>query len=162
LKSDPAIDLVHFSILRPPGAVDNTPNHEMSLIAFPVDELFNRRIRDFDLIIFDRYQQYGLLLPHYFENIANFIKKGGAFLMALGTDNSDMILFRSALGKVLPAQPDNSLKATILKKTFSPVLTEEGKTHPITADMTDLSAEAAWGKWFTSVQIKKQSGTTLM
>lgn len=162
LKSDPAIDLVHFSILRPPGAVDNTPNHEMSLIAFPVDELFNRRIRDFDLIIFDRYQQYGLLLPHYFENIANFIKEGGAFLMALGTDNSDMILFRSALGKVLPAQPDNSMKATILKKTFSPALTEEGKTHPITADMTDLSAEGAWGKWFTAVQIQKQSGTTLM
>jgi len=162
LKSDPAIDLVHFSILRPPGAVDNTPSHEMSLIAFPVDELFNRRIRDFDLIIFDRYQQYGLLLPHYFQNIADFIRGGGAFLMALGTDNQDMILYRSALGKILPARPDDELKATILNDTFIPRLTAEGKTHPVTADLATADAAGRWGEWFTSVKINKTKGTTLM
>ncbi len=162
LKSDPAIDLVHFAILRPPAAIDNTPSHEMSLIAFPVDELFNRRIRDFDLIIFDRYQQFGLLLPHYFQNIADFIRDGGAFLMALGTDNDNMILYRSAMGKVLPARPDNELKATILDDTFTPRLTEDGKTHPITADMKAGDEAGRWGKWFTSAKINKTSGTTLM
>ena len=162
LKSDPAIDLVHFAILRPPSAVDNTPSHEMSLIAFPVDELFNRRIRDFDLIIFDRYQQFGLLLPHYFQNIADFIRDGGAFLMALGTDNSDMILYRSALGKVLPARPDDELKATILHDTFTPHLTAAGETHPITADLKAGDENGRWGKWHSSAKINKRSGTTLM
>lgn len=162
LKSDPAIDLVHFAILRPPSAIDNTPSHEMSLIAFPVDELFNRRIRDFDLIIFDRYQQFGLLLPHYFQNIADFIRDGGAFLMALGTDNDDMILYRSALGKILPAKPDDELKATILRDTFTPHLTEDGKTHPITADLKAGDESGRWGEWFSSAKINKRSGTTLM
>lgn len=162
LKSDPAIDLVHFAILRPPTAVDNTPSHEMSLIAFPVDELFNRRIRDFDLIIFDRYQQFGLLLPHYFQNIADFIRDGGAFLMALGTDNSDMILYRSALGKILPAKPDDELKATILRDAFTPHLTEDGKTHPITADLAAGDESGRWGAWHSSAKINKRTGTTLM
>lgn len=162
LKSDPAIDLVHFSILRPPAAVDNTPSHEMSLIAFPVDELFNRRLHDFDLIIFDRYQQFGLLLPHYFQNIAEFIRNGGAFLMALGTDNSDMILYRSALGKILPARPDDELKATILRDTFTPHLTAAGETHPITADLKAGDEGGRWGQWHSSAKISKRSGTSLM
>ena len=54
LKADPAVELVHFTILRPPTKVDNTPADQLSLIAFPVDELFNRKLNSFDLVIFDR------------------------------------------------------------------------------------------------------------
>src|SRR5690606_16473177 len=155
LKSDPAIDLVHFTILRPPTAVDPTPQHEMSLIAFPVEELFNRRLRDFDLIIFDRYQQYGLLLPHYFSNIAAFIKDGGAFLMAMGTDENDMTLFRSPLGKMLPTKPRGQTQANVIKKAFSPTLTEAGQKHPVTADLLKQQKKAPWGEWFTAVDVEK-------
>src|ERR1700732_4955424 len=41
LKSDPSVDLVHFTILRPPEKQDGTPIRELSLIAFPIRELFD-------------------------------------------------------------------------------------------------------------------------
>jgi hypothetical protein len=61
LKSDPSVDLVHFTILRPPEKQDGTPINELSLIAFPTRELFVEKIDEFDLIIFDRYQRRGVL-----------------------------------------------------------------------------------------------------
>ena len=59
LKSDAAVDLVHFTILRPPEKQDGTPINELSLIAFPTRELFQQKIDEFDLIIFDRYRAPG-------------------------------------------------------------------------------------------------------
>ncbi|MGE0846927.1 MAG: hypothetical protein AB7L41_11720, partial [Flavobacteriaceae bacterium] len=61
LKSDAAVDLVHFTILRPPDKQDGTPISELALIAFPTRELFSEKIDDFDLIIFDRYARLGVL-----------------------------------------------------------------------------------------------------
>src|SRR5271156_5460611 len=61
LKSDPSVDLVHFTILRPPEKQDGTPINELSLIAFPTRELFQQRINEFQLIIFDRYARQGVL-----------------------------------------------------------------------------------------------------
>lgn len=162
LKSDPAIDLVHFTILRPMTAVDSTPQNEMSLIAFPVDELFSRRIRDFDLIIFDRYQQYGFLLPHYFSNLASFIQNGGAFLLALGTQDSDQMLFSSALGKLMPVQLNGMGAQDVLKKTFRPGLSEVGKAHPITADLDRNKDADKWGPWHTSIDMTQLRGDNLM
>src|SRR5207253_272955 len=75
LKSDAAVDLVHFTILRPPEKQDGTPINELSLIAFPVRELFQQRINDFQLIIFDRYARSVLPFP-YFENIARYVRSG--------------------------------------------------------------------------------------
>src|ERR1700722_7849684 len=54
LKSDASVDLVHFTILRPPEKQDGTPINELSLIAFPTRELFQQKINEFQLIIFDR------------------------------------------------------------------------------------------------------------
>jgi len=61
LKSDSSVDLVHFTILRPPSKQDGVPVSELSLIAFPTRELFMEKIDDFDLIIFDRYKRRGIL-----------------------------------------------------------------------------------------------------
>ena len=63
LKADPSVDLVHFTILRPPEKQDGTPVRELSLIAFPYRELFEVKLNDFDLIIFDRYRRMGVLPP---------------------------------------------------------------------------------------------------
>lgn len=162
LKSDPSIDLVHFTILRSMMSRDTTPTSEMSLIAFPVDELFSTRIRDFDLIIFDRYQQYSFIAPHYFNNIASFIRDGGAFLLALGTQDTDSVLFSTELGKEMPVYLHTLSKNDILKKTFRPALTTEGMSHPITADLDRNKDAANWGQWHTSVDIKQIKGQSLM
>ena len=63
LKSDASVDLVHFTILRPPEKQDGTPINELSLIAFPIRELFELKLDQFDLVIFDRYRRRGILPP---------------------------------------------------------------------------------------------------
>jgi len=84
LKSDASVDLVHFTILRPPEKQDGTPINELSLIAFPTRELFQQKIKDFHLIIFDRYARQGVLPIIYFDNIARYVRGGGAVLIAAG------------------------------------------------------------------------------
>src|SRR5205085_1542912 len=106
LKSDAAVDLVHFTILRPPQKQDGTPIHQLSLIAFPTRELFSEKIKDFDLIIFDRYQHRDILQLLYYENIARYVEQGGALLVAAGDDYAGpMSLSRTPLSVVLPATP---------------------------------------------------------
>src|ERR1019366_1858178 len=70
LKADPSVDLVHFTTLRPPEKQDGTPIDELSLIAFPTRELFSDKLAGFDLVIFDRYDEQGILPMIYFDNIA--------------------------------------------------------------------------------------------
>src|SRR5580698_4356889 len=88
LKSDPSVDLVHFTILRPPEKQDGTPINELSLIAFPTRELFQQKINEFQLIIFDRYARQGVLPIAYFDNIVRYVRDGGALLIAAGPDFS--------------------------------------------------------------------------
>jgi hypothetical protein len=83
LKADPNVDLVHFTILRPPEKQDGTPTNELSLIAFPTRELFVTKIAEFDLIIFDRYSNQTFLPTLYFENMVRYVREGGAILFAV-------------------------------------------------------------------------------
>lgn len=161
LKSDPAIDLVHFTILRSPNAMDPTPQNELSLIVFPVDTLFQEKIRDFDLIIFDRYQQYSLLMPEYFNNIKSFVQDGGAFLMALGTDQRDAGVASTALMDILPVRPIGRADDSLLKGAFRPVLTDLGKRHPVTADIANLSGKL-WSEWYSEAAVQALRGEVLM
>jgi hypothetical protein len=152
LKSDPSIDLVHFTILRSPMSMDPTPQNQLALIVFPVEQLFREKIDDFDLIIFDRYQQYGLLLPEYFDNIANFIKNGGAFLMAMGGEQTDGNVFNTSLGQILPVVPQ---AAENLNDRFTPKMTKTGMTHPVTADLTKGAEN--WGSWYSQSDVRAAS-----
>jgi hypothetical protein len=156
LKSDPSIDLVHFTILRTPASMDPTPTDEMSLIAFPVEELFQRKLRDFDLVIFDRYRQYDLLMPHYFTNIARYVRDGGAFLMALDTASPDRALYGTDIGALLPVAPAGQ---DILRQNFTPQRTAAGLAHPVTAD---LPPESDWGKWYAMDDVQARSGDVLL
>ncbi len=157
LKSDPGIDLVHFTILRSPTSIDAAPTREMSLIVFPVDELFSQKIDDFDLIIFDKYQQYNLLAPQYFANIRRYVRGGGAFLMAMGSDKGEDSLFTTALADSLPVVQGG---ADIAKGTYQPVLSDKGLRHPITADLAPLSED--WGQWMTQASVSQRGGQVLM
>ena len=156
LKSDSSVDLVHFTILRPPEKQDGVPVSELSLIAFPTRELFLEKIDDFDLIIFDRYKRRGILPSLYLDNVAQYIRQGGAVLVAAGPDfaGADSI-YRSPLGPVLPAAPT----ARVLDTPFLPKVTELGAKHPVT---TDLPTAGDWGRWLRHIDITEPRGNVVM
>ena len=156
LKSDSSVDLVHFTILRPPEKQDGVPVGELSLIAFPTRELFLEKIDDFDLIIFDRYKRRGILPAVYLDNVANYVAKGGAVLVAAGPDfaGADSI-YRSPLARILPAQPS----ARVIEEKYRPRVTELGDRHPVTAGMQDSEN---WGSWLRQIDVETESGSVLM
>jgi hypothetical protein len=160
LKSDASVDLVHFTILRPPEKQDGTPINELSLIAFPTRELFQQKIGEFQLIIFDRYARQGVLPMIYFDNIARYVRDGGAVLVAAGPDYaSSTSLWRTPLDSILPAEPDG----TLTERGFRPKLTELGKRHPVTRDLEGSASEPPhWSQWFRVVDTRNPTGTAVM
>lgn len=156
LKSDSSVDLVHFTILRPPEKQDGVPVDELSLIAFPTRELFLEKIDDFDLIIFDRYKRRGILPAIYLDNVANYVNSGGAVLIAAGPDfaGADSI-FRSPLAAVIPADPT----ARVIEQRFKPAVTKLGERHPVTSDLTGAES---WGSWLRQIEVTENSGQPVM
>ncbi len=140
LKSDASVDLVHFTILRPPEKQDGTPINELSLIAFPTRELFQQKIDEFQLIIFDRYARQGVLPIIYFDNIARYVRDGGAVLVAAGPDYaSPTSIWRTPLDAILPAEPSGN----VTEQAFRPSLTELGQRHPVTRGLEGSELVAA-------------------
>ncbi|MES2293212.1 MAG: hypothetical protein V4527_07950 [Pseudomonadota bacterium] len=163
LKADPSVDLVHFTILRPPDKQDATPIEELSLITFPTRELFLEKLKSFDLVIFDRYGEAGILPMAYFENIANYVDNGGALLVSSGTEFAkDESLYRTPLASVLPAQPSGE----IVTQPFRPHVTAVGLAHPVTRDLpgsnNEVQAEPTWGRWFRQIGASSIGGQTVM
>ncbi|PWE56861.1 hypothetical protein DEM27_04215 [Metarhizobium album] len=160
LKSDAAVDLVHFTILRPPEKQDGTPINELSLIAFPTRELFVEKINDFDLIIFDRYQHRGVLPILYYDYIAQYVEKGGALLIAAGPEHAgEDSIAMTPLSVVLPAAPTGVMD----EKPFYPRLSEAGKKHPVTRGLDGADQEPPqWGRWFRTVDVERPQGQTVM
>ena len=158
LKADPSVDLVHFTILRPPEKNDGTPFNELSLIAFPIAELFDVRLHEFDLIIFDHYQQM-LLLPEYYTNLARYVRNGGALLDASGPEfEGSASLFKTALGDVLPGAPTGRE----INEPFKPVVTDLGDRHPVTTELpgSKLDAPPDWGRWFRQGDVDPVGSTS--
>ncbi|MEA2953283.1 MAG: hypothetical protein QOJ96_2803 [Alphaproteobacteria bacterium] len=160
LKSDASIDLVHFTILRPPEKQDGTPINELSLIAFPTRELFQQKIGEFQLIIFDRYARQGVLPIIYFDNIARYVREGGAVLIAAGPDYaSPTSLWRTPLDVILPAEPSGQVTET----PFRAHLNDIGKRHPVTRDLEGANSDPPhWSRWFRVVDTKNAKGSTVM
>ncbi len=160
LKSDASVDLVHFTILRPPEKQDGTPINQLSLIAFPTRELFQEKLDQFDLIIFDRYQRRGVLPLAYLENVAHYVERGGAVLVSAGDDYaSPLSLYRTPLGQVLPAVPTGR----VVEQPFKAKLTDLGEKHPVTADLPGSSGdEPSWGRWFRTVDAEPRDAEVLM
>ena len=173
LKSDPSVDLVHFTILRPPEKQDGTPISELSLISFPIRELFELRLNEFDLIIFDRYRRRGVLPNLYLSNIATYVEAGGAFLEASGPQfAAGFSLYRTPLGTVLPGEPTGQ----VIEEGYQPAVTGLGLRHPVTGDLEDAYAEIrglgrrnatttgvpGWGRWYRQVDVVPTSGSIVM
>jgi len=162
LKSDPAVDLVHFTILRTPQKDDFTPVRELSLIVFPMRELFEQKLKEFDLIIFDRYESGNLITRDYFKNIAEYVKGGGALLVSVGpVFATQRSLYRTPLGTILPASP----LGDVLETPFKPKVTEIGQRHPVTADLPQAGLpgkEPEWGRWFRVVTSRTERGNAVL
>ena len=151
LKSDASVDLVHFTILRPPEKQDCTPINELSLIAFPTRELFQQKINEFQLIIFDRYARQGVLPIAYFDNIARYVRSGGAVLVSAGPDYaSNTSIWRTPLDSVLPAEP-----VGVTEKPFYAKLTDAGKRHPVTRGLEGSASDPPhWSRFFRTVETR--------
>jgi hypothetical protein len=160
LKSDANVDLVHFTILRPPDKQDGTPINELSLIAFPTNDLFGRKITDFDLIVFDRYSNQSVLPTIYFDNIVRYVREGGALMLAAGPDFARPEgLYYSPLGRIAPARPDGSLTEHLFTATISP----DGAKHPVTRGLPGADATPpAWSPWFRQVNADVSRGTNVL
>ncbi|RJL06094.1 hypothetical protein D3P06_04750 [Paracoccus aestuarii] len=156
LKSDAAVDLIHFTILRPPDKFDGVPVNELSLIAFPTRELFLERIDDFDLIIFDRYSVRGILPPDYYMNIARYVEQGGAILVSAGPEMASVeSLNLSPLGPILPARPTGR----VIEEPFLPRLTDDGRRHPVTAGLPGGQGDDPdWGRWLRMAEVTPKPG----
>jgi hypothetical protein len=151
LKSDASVDLVHFTILRPPEKQDGTPINELSLIAFPTRELFQQKINEFQLIIFDRYARQGVLPIAYFDNIARYVRAGGAVLVSAGPDYaSSTSIWRTPLDSVLPAEP-----VGVTEKPFYAMLSDVGKRHPVTRGLEGSGSEPPhWSRFSRRVDTR--------
>src|SRR5215813_12708451 len=160
LKSDASVDLVHFTILRPPEKQDGTPINELSLIAFPTRELFQQKINEFQLIIFDRYARQGVLPILYFDNIARYVRGGGAVLIAAGPDYaSQTSLWRTPLESVLPAEPSGRTTDVAYRAKLSKL----GKRHPVTRGLEGSEEDPPhWSRWFRLVDTRATKGTNIM
>jgi len=158
LKSDPSVELVHFTILRPPDVNDLTPINELALIMFPTQELFEEKLGEFDLIVFDRYIDRGVLPAVYHRNIETYLKDGGAILFVDGPEYSTVFsLFKSSLGAVMPLVPQGG----VVQQGFRPKLTDLGRRHPVTADLA-RTGDHPWGRWFRQTSVRARSGDVLM
>ncbi len=160
LKSDASVDLVHFTILRPPEKQDGTPINELSLIAFPTRELFQQKINEFQLIIFDRYARQGVLPIIYFDNIARYVRQGGAVLVAAGPDYaSQTSIWRTPLDAILPAEPSGRMTDV----PFRAALTDLGKRHPVTRGLEGADESPPhWSRWFRLVDARPSKGMAVM
>jgi len=156
LKADPAVDLVHFTILRPPDKDDATPVRELSLISFPVRELFEEKLSRFDLVIFDRFRRRGVLSTAYYQALADYVENGGALLASVGPEFAEPGgLYDTPLARVLPGEPEGR----VLAQPFRPALAEPGRRHPVTAGLTGADR---WGRWLRQIPVRQKSGTALL
>jgi hypothetical protein len=163
LKADPSVDLVHFTILRPPEKDDLTPLNELALIAFPVRELFLLKLHEFDLIILDRFQNRNLLPLPYLRNIAEYVRDGGALLTSVGPEFvGPTSLAGTPLAPAIPATMSEG--SAVVDGPFRPHVTPLGARHPVTEDLEGAMplADPHWGSWYRRIQPGSAHGELLM
>jgi hypothetical protein len=160
LKSDPSVDLVHFTILRPPEKNDFTPLNELALISFPTRELFEVKLHEFDLIVFDRYFERGVLPPAYFNNISDYVEKGGAVLAAVGPDYAGpRSIYRTPMARILPGAPTER----VFEEPFRAQIGGVGMRHPVSSGLLDNGGKTPeWGHWYRQVDTEVKRGEVVM
>jgi uncharacterized membrane protein len=114
LKNDSLIELVSFVILRNNNNLTLVSDQDLSLIPFPVADIFTKDLYDFDILILENFtfRGYGFY-PPYFENIKNWVTQRSGGLLVIGGENS----FgrggwsQNPVSDILPVSFDNDTKA---------------------------------------------------
>ena len=140
LKSDASVDVVAFFILRTQGDDAHARQEDLSLIPFPVDELFTEHLPSFDAVVLQDFdaQPYGL--EKHLPALAQYVRAGGGLIM-VGGQNSFIAggYAGTPLANVLPITLDNSSGATAADvANVTPQWTEDGKSAPLLAPLRDI------------------------
>jgi len=140
-KSDPSIDFLSFVILRTPSDILNVPPQEISLIPFPVETLFSKETKNFDLLIFDNLKYTLYLSPHHLESIREFVRGGGGFAMIGGSNIvSEGKYAMTPIGEILPvrfAEKEDYRRDSKIGVRLS----RAGILHPITRLSSDIAGD---------------------
>ena len=166
LKQDPLIDLVSFVFLRTPTDTVDVPENQLSLIPFPIDDIFLEELKNFDVVVFDDFSYRAYFNPVYLERVRDFVRDGGGFAMFGGARSFDNGGYGdSALREMLPVELDG--KGNFQSRgDLHAALTPAGKAHPITRLLPDSKAnEEAWRKMpaLTGMnQVRGVRGETLL
>jgi len=166
LKQDPLIELVSFVFLRTPTDTVDVPENQLSLIPFPIDDIFIEELKNFDVVFFDDFSHRAYFNPVYLEKVRDFVRDGGGLAMLGGARAFDSGGYNdSALRDVLPVELDGK-GSYRTQESVRPVLTAAGKAHPITRLLPDpRSNEETWEKMpplTTLNQVRGARGETLL
>ena len=167
LKSDAAVDLVHFTILRPPEKQDGTPINQLSLIAFPTRELFSEKINEFDLIIFDRYEHRGILQLLYYDNIARYVDEHGGALLVAGRRRLRGRLQHLSIRRCHPCFPRRRRAACSKCRSSAKVTARgseaSGDRRPSRLEFGESRgcvSEPTWGRWFRQAEVNRTAAAS--
>src|SRR5882724_12631792 len=147
LKQDPLIELVSFVFLRTPTDTVDVPENQLSLIPFPIDDIFLEELKNFDVIVLDDFSYRAYFNPVYLERVRDFVRDGGGLAMLGGSRSFDSGGYGdSALREVLPVELDGKGNYQS-QTTVSAALSATGKVHPVTRLLPEpKSNEEAWSK----------------
>ena len=166
MKQDPLIELVSFVFLRTPTDTVDVPESQLSLIPFPIDDIFLEELKNFDVIFLDDFSHRAYFNPSYLERVRDFVRDGGGLAMLGGPRSFDAGGYgESALKEALPVELDG--KGSFQAMTsLNVALTPAGKAHPITRLLPDPKAnEETWSKMpaLTGMnQVRAARGETLI
>jgi len=143
LKSDASVDVVAFFILRTQADNPNARQEDLSLIPFPVDELFTEHLPSFDAVVLQDFdaQPYGL--ERHLPQLARYVRAGGGLIM-VGGQNSFVAggYANTPLADVLPVAIDGSPGATAADvAAVVPAWTDDGRAAPLLAPLRDVVGE---------------------
>jgi uncharacterized membrane protein len=166
LKQDPLIELVSFVFLRTPTDTVDVPENQLSLIPFPIDDIFLEELKNFDVVIFDDFSHRAYFNPVYLERVRDFVRDGGGLAMLGGSRAFDNGGYAdSALREVLPVELDGKGGFQSRGEVHA-ALTAAGKAHPITRLLPDPKGnEETWSKMpaLTGInQVRSVRGETLL
>src|SRR5262249_59333049 len=106
-KQDPLIELVSFVFLRTPTDTVDVPENQLSLIPFPIDDIFLEELKNFDVVVFDDFSHRAYFNPVYLDKVRDFVRDGGGLAMLGGARAFDSGGYAgSRLKDVLPVELD--------------------------------------------------------
>ncbi|MGZ6078147.1 MAG: glutamine amidotransferase, partial [Myxococcaceae bacterium] len=147
LRQDPNVDLVSFYILRTSSDDTQTrnPERELSLIPFPMEEIFDTKLHTFDVVVFQNfgYAEPALSIASYERNLEQYVSAGGA-LLVIGGDHAfgEGRAAYPVLDRALPVDPSGT---PAVVEPFKIKLTPEGLRNPVMRVQTaESGTQTSW------------------